>query len=240
MLNGRTRTHRIRVVVRLLVSTYLLTLIGCAARQMPIRIERQIAPNPETGHSVHIALVEDRRAFEVSRADPVPHQLVTEGVEDPAIRARSIAQLWGGNRAVVDFLLPEGQSAALLIRNSLAQAFRGAGFIVLESNDPGFAASTPVNAEILRFWSWMTGTWTFTFEFETVVMITADIPPFEQDEEVRGYARLHSVVSASERSFRNTTNKGLDDFVEKVSARLEAGKGELPDGEHEEGTDDSG
>jgi hypothetical protein len=166
--------------------------------------------------------------------------LVTEGVEDPAIRARSIAQLWGGNRAVVDFLLPEGQSAALLIRNSLAQAFRGAGFIVLESNDPRFAASIPVSAEILRFWSWMTGTWTFTFQFETVVMITADIPPFEPGEEVRGYAKLRSAVSASERSFRNTTNKGLDDFVAKVRARLEVGKGGLPDGKQDEGRDDSG
>ena len=178
--------------------------------------------------------------FEVSGADPIPHQLVTEGLEDPAIRARTIAQLRGGSRAGVDFLLPEGQSAASLVRNSLAQAFRGAGFIVLEPSDPGFATSIPVNAGILRFWSWMTGTWTFTFEFETVVLITADIPPFEPGEEVRGYAQLHSAVSASERSFRNTTNKGLDDFVAKVRARLEAGKGKFPDGEHDEETDDPG
>jgi hypothetical protein len=133
----------------------------------------------------------------------------------------------GGDRAVVDYLLPEGQSAASLTRDSLAQAFRGAEFVVLEPNDPGFATSIPVNAEILRFWSWMSGSWTFTFEFEAVVLITADIPPFEPGEEVRGYARLHSAVSASERSFRNTTNKGLDDFVAKVRARLEAGKGKV-------------
>ncbi len=232
MLGGCRRTRRIRVVVKLLTAVYLLTLLGCAARQMPIRIERGITPNPVSGPSVHIAPVEDRRTFEVSGSDPVPHQMATQGVEDPATRARAIAQIrTAGARPYADLLLPEGQSAASLTRDALAQAFRDAKFAVLKPNDPGFASSIPVNAAVLRFWSWNTGSWTFTFQFETVVLITADIPPFEPGEEVRGYVRLHSAMGASERSFRNTTNKGLDEFVANVSARLEAGKRETPDRE---------
>lgn len=198
-----------------------LALTGCAARQAPIRVDLEIPTNPSTQRRVHIAEVVDQRQFTVSGEDPVPHQLATDGLEDPAITARCIAQLrTASGRPMRDFLLPKGKSASSLTREALTRAFRESGFVVVEPGDTGFAGSTPVAAEIIRFWSWNTGSWTFTFHFESVVLITAAVAPFEQGRQVRGEVRLHSAVAASERSFRNTTTKGLNDFIENVRREL--------------------
>ena len=88
--------------------------------------------------------------------------------------------------------------------------------------DPG---STPASAEILRFWSWNAGSWTVTFQFECIVSITTAVDPFQGGKDVRGEVTLHSAVAASERSFRNTTTKGLADFSENVRAELAGGGG---------------
>jgi len=96
-----------------------------------------------------------------------------------------------------------------------------AGFVVVEAGEdvPG---AIPVNAEILRFWSWNTGYWTFAFHFVTDVSIQAGVPSFEKARTVSGSMLLRSAVMAGEHSFINTTTKGLDNFVMNLQMDLEA------------------
>ncbi len=202
-----------------------LALAGCATKQAPLNIDFSVPPNPPSEIRVHIAQIVDSREFEISGKDPAPHQMATEGLQDPEVTQRCIAQLRDlRGKPILDFLLPEPQSASSLIREALTRAFRESGFVVDEANEVDLLESTPVVAEIVRFWAWNTGSWVFEFKFEAVVTITAAIAPFERGRPIRGRVTLHSAVGASERSFRNTTMKGLDDFVENVRNELDWGR----------------
>ena len=207
-----------------------LAVLTSACAMAPKREIVDVAVRPETslpqGPAVVIAEVRDSRTFVASdpkAKDAAPQQLVTGGSEDPLITARAIAQIRDASaRPFVDVLLPEGRTAMDLVRDALANGFRLAGIRVLAPDDPDAATAVPISAEIVRFWSWNTGSWTFTFHFEADVKVRGAFAPFDPERLVEGRTTLHSAVAAGPGSFLNTTTKGLENFTSQVADAIAA------------------
>jgi hypothetical protein len=199
----------------------LAAACSTAPKREILDLELSASAAPPEGPAILVTEIVDSREFLVS--DPIgggasPHQLAAGGAEDPAITARAIAQIRDARgRPRIDLLLPEGRSVADLTRQALANGFRSAGFRVLAPNDPEAATATPIRAEILRFWSWNTGSWTFTFHFEADIVLRGALAPFEPERKVEGRTTLHSAVGATPGAFSNTTTKGLEDFAAKLA-----------------------
>lgn len=208
--------------IRYLVLVLLLggMAAGCVAPSKNV-IDVRFAPAAEPENAevkVSINEVVDRRSFSPVSEDRTVPQLVTEGLDDPAITARSVGLFWtAGGDAFWDLLLPEDRPVTSLVTETLENAFRDAGFTVVE---PGANGAIPVTAEILRFWTWNTGSWTFQFHFATEIRIRGQVPPFETGETVNGNVMLRSAIGGSGKSYINTITKGLENFTENFNSRI--------------------
>ena len=69
---------------------------------------------------------------------------------------------------------------------------------------------------------WFTpGFWAAHLEFRAAVALKGPIPPLAQNPEVPGYVRL-GTQAADSRAWRNTLEKGLEDFHVNLVKLLEA------------------
>jgi hypothetical protein len=226
MIRDQARTRR-SVTLMLLALAWVASACSTAPRREVVDVAIAQRENLAQGPAVLIVEVKDSRKFVESASvplDPAPQQLVAGGSEDPAITARAFGHLRDASKKPrIDVLLPEGRTVMDLTREALANGFRLAGLRVLAPGDPGAGEAIPISAEILRFWSWNTGSWTFTFHFEADVIVRGALPPFDPERRVEGRTTLHSAVGAGSGSYVNTTTKGLADFADKLAdARSQA------------------
>lgn len=218
----------IKIILRLGALAMIVLATACAIKptKQVIDIKVETAPVQLATPSpvVVIENVKDTRTFVSFNEDRSRPQLVTSGHDDAEITARTLGQFTtaGGDRHW-DFLISGGSTVEDLVREALTRGFTLAGITVVKPGDRTDEA-IPVSAEIIHFWSWNTGKWAFNFHFLSDVTIQGNIPPFETGETINGSIRLKSVIAGSSKSYINVVTKGLENFVQNLSSRIEAGK----------------
>ena len=82
----------------------------------------------------------------------------------------------------------------MLTRDALTRSLREKGFQVLEPGDPGYENAIAVEADISKFWDWISpGFWAMKLDFEARILIKADIRALTADHEVRTSTRLNTL-----------------------------------------------
>lgn len=220
-----TNKHSVAGLKLVAMVIVLLVTGGCAANRWVLDTNVEPHGNPTSGKAVQIMRVTDRRMFEADPDDPSTPSLKGGEIDNTAITSRAIARKRGGfGNAWGDILLPEGHTVAHLMEEALTRAFQDAGYRVVGKNDAQTNGAIPVEADIEKFWTWMTpGFWALTLECKTRVQVKAAIAPFQAGEYVEGYAR-ESAQIAPAGTWMETVNKGLDDFVRNLRDRLVVGR----------------
>jgi hypothetical protein len=204
-----------------LCTSVVLLGSGCAVNRGVLDIRVPERQNPASGTTVAITRVTDKRVFEAASANPSTPSVMGGQIGNPAITARAIARKRNTyGQALGDILLPEGRTVEDLIRKAMTNAFRDAGYRVLESSTASSETCIPVEAEVEQFWSWVTpGFWAIALECETKVKITGNVPPFQNGSLVRGYVQMRSQAAGSAQ-WQNTINKGIEAFAEELRKQL--------------------
>ncbi|MDQ0702967.1 putative lipoprotein YajG [Pseudomonas sp. W3I7] len=135
----------------------LMVLAGCATSrsELDINVASLAATQPvatSNGKKVLISTV-DERVFEISpRSADIP-SLKNDEVADKSITERAIARKRNGfGKGLGDVLLPSGRTVSQLVNESVAAAYKQAGYQVV--TEPGTADAAPVKVHIVEFWSW--------------------------------------------------------------------------------------
>ena len=143
---------------RLAVVTFLLALcVGCATSRSEIDVKApslEQAGNPEAGNGkkVYISAV-DERVFEIKPSQADIPSLKNAETTDRSITERALGRKRNGyGKALGDVLLPSGRTVSALVEESVASAYRQAGYDVV--TEPNAAGVTEVKVRVKEFWSW--------------------------------------------------------------------------------------
>ena len=212
----------IRRVVMVFALGFVVT--GCATGRDVIDVRLTSVTTPGSGPVVRIERVSDRRVFQANpREATIPSLGNKNEISDPAITGRAIARKRGGmGKAFGDILLPEGRTVAGLVEEALNHALQEAGYRVVGKQDPQAATAIPVEADIDQFWAWFRpGFAQVAVEFEARVQIKAPVAALQGLEPVKGFARVTG-MAATDSTWREAVNKGLEDFVRNARDHLKA------------------
>ncbi|WP_316978949.1 hypothetical protein [Shumkonia mesophila] len=152
---------------------------GCAVGRSVVPLDQaQAIQNPVSGIAVKIKSVEDARVFEAAPKDPSTPSLQDGEIGNSAITARAIARKRGGfGKALGDILLPEGQTVAAVMEDSIGNGFRKAGYRVLQPGDQGYEQAVTVDAWVRQYWTWVNlGFWAVTVHCRAEVDLKGDLP----------------------------------------------------------------
>ena len=146
--------------VRLVVGiAALMVLAGCATSRSEVDVN--VAPlstsqaaATSNGKKVLISTVDDR-VFQIAPRSPDTPSLKNDEVNDKSITERAIARKRNSyGKGLGDVLLPSGRTVSQLVNESVAAAYKQAGYQVV--TEPGTPDAAPVNVHIVEFWSWFT------------------------------------------------------------------------------------
>lgn len=146
--------------IRLAVGIAALTLLaGCATSRSEVDVNvaslnANQAAAASNGKKVLISTV-DERVFQIDPRSPDTPSLKNDEVTDRSITERAIARKRNGyGKGLGDVLLPSGRTVSQLVNESVAAAYKQAGYqVVTESGTPDAAT---VKVHIVEFWSWFT------------------------------------------------------------------------------------
>lgn len=148
---GMEKIFRMGVVACLLALS-----VGCATNRSEIDVKvpqlDQANIAPSNGKKVYITAV-DERVFEINpRKADIP-SLKNDEITVRSITERAVARKRNGyGKGLGDVLLPSGRTVSTLVSESVASAYRQAGYEVV--GDPGVPDATAVKVRIVEFWSW--------------------------------------------------------------------------------------
>ncbi|WP_193557572.1 flagellar biosynthesis protein [Pseudomonas kairouanensis] len=146
--------------IRLAVGIAALTMLaGCATSRSevdvnvaPLSANQAVAPS--NGKKVLISTV-DERVFQIDPRSPDTPSLKNDEVTDKSITERAIARKRNGyGKGLGDVLLPSGRTVSQLVNESVAAAYKQAGYQVV--TDPSAPDAAAVKVHIVEFWSWFT------------------------------------------------------------------------------------
>ncbi|HSX90874.1 MAG TPA: flagellar biosynthesis protein [Pseudomonas sp.] len=148
---GMEKIFRMGVVACLLALS-----VGCATNRSEIDVKvpqlDQANIAPSNGKKVYITAV-DERVFEINpRKADIP-SLKNDEITVRSITERAVARKRNGyGKGLGDVLLPSGRTVSTLVSESVASAYRQAGYEVV--GDPGVPDAAAVKVRIVEFWSW--------------------------------------------------------------------------------------
>jgi hypothetical protein len=142
-------------------------------------------------------------------------------ISTSALKARAIGRKRGGfGMALGDVLLPEDQTVSLLIGSAMASGFRQADYRVLTPVDPGYDKAVPIEAHVLKFWSWLhVGFWGLVVHNDAEVEVTGPLPALKHKLTVYGGAE-ESMDIVFESDWQKVSSKGLDNFSQNLARAL--------------------
>jgi len=150
-----------RHIVALAASIACAALTGCATSRSEVSLGAPeaagAAPAPSTGKTAAIRSVKDERQFEQAPQDASVPSLGFEGSAQATAetKLRAIGRKRGGfGKALGDILLQEGKTVETVVRESLSEALRQAGYQVVQA-DSGKAPDLVVDAHIKQFWAYV-------------------------------------------------------------------------------------
>lgn len=146
--------------IRLAVGIAALTMLaGCATSRSEVDVNvaalsANQAVAPSNGKKVLISTV-DERVFQIDPRSPDTPSLKNDEVTDKSITERAIARKRNGyGKGLGDVLLPSGRTVSQLVNESVAAAYKQAGYQVV--TDPSAPDAAAVKVHIVEFWSWFT------------------------------------------------------------------------------------
>ena len=166
----------IRGVKILLVFTFLAGLSACAVDRSTVSVDPpESIANPVNGVDVKLVSVTDNRMFEFRPTTPDIPSLSEDEINNDSIKARAFARKRNSyGKALGDVVLPENQTVAGIMKPALENAFRAAGYRVLEPGDPAFEKAIPIDVKVVQFWSWIDwGFWELGLHNKAEVSISA-------------------------------------------------------------------
>ena len=208
---------------RWILAILLLPLItGCALTREIQDITIPPVADPSGAMKVAITSVTDSRIFERFTEDYSTPSVMSEDLQNSAIKARAIhrkANLNGG--LMGDVLLPEGRTVATVTRELATSAFRSAGISVLEPGTPGFTQAIPVQIDIQQFWAWQTMDSDCDIVFDIRLNIRSPLPPFQQGKQISGRGLMGQLWGTDE-EFIAPFREGLDQVSRSITAALKS------------------
>ncbi|MBO0334705.1 hypothetical protein J0X12_13840 [Sneathiella sp. CAU 1612] len=145
-----------RMMKVMLLAAVLIGLSACASSRSTVSINTpENISNPANGVQVTLTVVDERK-FEVDPGLPEIPSLSKDEHNDASIKARAIGRKrneWGA--ALGDVILPEGHTVAGVMKGYMENAFREAGYVVLNEGDQGYDAAAPVTVHIIQYWCWL-------------------------------------------------------------------------------------
>jgi len=201
----------------------LIYMTGCALSRSVVPVEiSETAVNPANGINIKIVSVTDKRIFQLNPRTPdIPSVSETEG-NNETIRARAIARKRNGfGAALGDVLLPEGQSVANLLKRSLSNSFRLAGYRVLKPSDLNYEEAKPVSVELIKFWSWIEwGFAVFKVHNRSEVRLQGPVASLENGKTISN-EHIGSHAAVFESDWQDSASLGLAGLSEKVTLELQ-------------------
>lgn len=211
--------HVDRVSVLLILLSLLFA--GCATSRGELDVKIPPQPEPAQGPAVRLGTITDARTFELKPDQPSIPSLKDGQIDNAAIKSRAIARKRNGyGKALGDILLPEGRTVEQLAGEAITAAFRKAGYRVVGQNQPEFATATPVDAEVVEFWSWMTpGFAKITLDFRALIRIKTALPGLPQPLVIEASNQVRG-GSAKTSAWVKTIDGGLNALVQNLSTAL--------------------
>jgi hypothetical protein len=210
--------------IKVLITVVILGMTsGCASSRSVVGLDQpaDAASNPEQGIAVKIVKVSDARTFESSPKNPDTPSLSGDDINDASLTARALGRKRNGwGMAWGDVLLPDGQTVAGVMKDTLTNGFRNASYRVLTPDDAGYDAAVPVQARVVQFWSWLQpGFWRLTVHNRAEVEISGSLQP------LTGGLTVHSSVAepmmaVTEDDWKDVTSKGLKSFSDNLVRAL--------------------
>jgi hypothetical protein len=151
----------------------LLVLLGtgCAPHVVVAIPEKRMA-NPTSGPTVVITRVTDHRRFAQEPTVPSVPSLKQGAISDIALTSRAFGRL----ATAWDFLLPEGRTIAMVVRENLTHALREAGYRVTEDGPSAPQDALKLEVDIVRYWCWFEpGFWFCTLNFKGALDLKGDV-----------------------------------------------------------------
>lgn len=206
----------------LAIGSIAMLASGCAANRSEVSIGVTATANPQTGRYAKITEVRDLRTFEVNPSNPSRESLGNaDEIKNPTITARAYARKRNGfGQAMGDVFLPEAQSVAGVVADTARQALREKGYAVVEDGSPYYASALPLALDIEHFWSWIRpGFWALEMRAESDVVMKGEALLGVPSQPVHGEAMI-STQTGMESNWQEVSQKGLNDLLEKMKAKL--------------------
>ncbi len=194
---------------------------GCAVNRSVVAVPVKQVAESTKGPVVVITRVTDLRRFEVAPEEPATPSLKDGAITDQAIKSRAFARKRGGfGKAMGDVLLPEGSTVEGLVKASLANALREAGYRVQEPGPGTPPDALKLDVDIRRFWCWLVpGFWFITTNFQGSLDLRGPIFKNGDHEVVEVQTdKGHQMVTDSD--WGKTAELGAETLATKVREAL--------------------
>lgn len=211
---GMEKIFRIGVVACLLVLS-----VGCATNRSEIDVkvpqldQANIAPG--NGKKVYITAV-DERVFEINPRQADIPSLKNDEVTVRSITERAVARKRNGyGKGLGDVLLPSGRTVSALVSESVASAYRQAGYEVV--GDSGAPDAAAVKVRIVEFWSWFSpGFFYVTVNNKSRLSIETE---GGSDLEVVTL-KSDGMQAVTENDWKEITESGLQEIMQETAKKL--------------------
>lgn len=207
--------------IRLAVGIAALTVLaGCATSRSEVDVNvASLSANQavaaSNGKKVLISTV-DERVFQIDPRSPDTPSLKNDEVTDKSITERAIARKRNGyGKGLGDVLLPSGRTVSQLVNESVAAAYKQAGYqVVTEPSTPGAAT---VKVHIVEFWSWFTPGF-FTVDVSNKAHLRIETPGATALNVVT--RKDESMQAVTESDWKKITEAGLQEVSQATLKQL--------------------
>jgi hypothetical protein len=201
----------------------LLFLSGCATNRSVLNLQLSDSEfsASQSGAKLFVNSVSDQRAFEENpRTQDVPSLgFGGAGNATSDIKKRAVGRKRNGyGKALGDILLQEGQTVESVIEYALKKSFSKAGYLVLNSDENIDNETIFVDAEIQKFWAYMTpGFWAITLssDISTRLKLTqkSSNDPIVEEVSVRSEGKYQV---ATEGNWVEIIDKSINKYISEA------------------------
>lgn len=201
------------------VSLLLALCVGCATSRSEIDVLAPAAgaasSASNSGKKVYISAV-DERVFEIKPDQADIPSLKNAEIADRSITERAFGRKRNGyGKALGDVLLPSGRTVSALVGESVASAYRQAGYEVV--TEPGASGAAEVKVRIKEFWSWFSpGFFYVTVNNKSRLDIEAAGQPGVEIVTLKS----DSMQAVTDSDWKAITEAGLQEIAKETASKL--------------------
>lgn len=205
----------------LILGLIALISTGCAMNRSVVSVPLEQIDEPTQGTIVVINSVTDQRLFELDPELPSTPSLKDGAIGDKTLTVRAFARKRNTyGVAMGDVLLPEGESVATLVKQSLTNTLRATGYRVRDGEEDIPADALSLDVDIKKFWCWMEpGFWYITSNFQAELELRGPFFKSGNLETVEIKTNDgHQVITDND--YIKTTQVGLESLMSQIKEKL--------------------